>query len=100
MSQFTGELTCTFCDKSQREVKKLFSGDHALLCDECLGLCNDIIYEAPPDTTQPRQKGPNVCSLCGSDEGYKYVAGPGCLVCDACVERANEIIVEECEENP
>ncbi len=38
-------LCCSFCGKSQREVKKLIAGPTVYICDECIGLCNDIIRE-------------------------------------------------------
>ncbi|MBL8319820.1 MAG: ATP-dependent Clp protease ATP-binding subunit ClpX [Burkholderiaceae bacterium] len=48
----TGEkvLYCSFCGKSQHEVKKLIAGPSVFICDECIELCNDIIRdEAPPE---------------------------------------------------
>ncbi|MEJ5348655.1 MAG: ATP-dependent Clp protease ATP-binding subunit ClpX [Desulfosoma sp.] len=41
----TGELRCSFCGKSQNEVKKLIAGPTVYICDECVELCNDIIAE-------------------------------------------------------
>jgi ATP-dependent Clp protease ATP-binding subunit ClpX len=38
-------LTCSFCGKSQDEVKKLIAGPTVYICDECIELCNDIIDE-------------------------------------------------------
>ena len=38
-------LCCSFCGKSQKEVKKLIAGAAVYICDECIGLCNDIIAE-------------------------------------------------------
>jgi len=38
-------LSCSFCGKSQREVKKLIAGPTVYICDECIELCNDIIAE-------------------------------------------------------
>jgi ATP-dependent Clp protease ATP-binding subunit ClpX len=38
-------LSCSFCGKSQKEVKKLIAGPTVYICDECIGLCNDIIAE-------------------------------------------------------
>lgn len=38
-------LSCSFCGKSQREVKKLIAGPTVYICDECIDLCNDIIAE-------------------------------------------------------
>jgi ATP-dependent Clp protease ATP-binding subunit ClpX len=40
-----GNLNCSFCGKSQKEVKKLIAGPTVYICDECIGLCNDIIAE-------------------------------------------------------
>ena len=41
----TTALSCSFCGKSQREVKKLIAGPTVYICDECIELCNDIIAE-------------------------------------------------------
>lgn len=38
-------LHCSFCGKSQKEVKKLIAGPNVYICDECIGLCNEIISE-------------------------------------------------------
>ena len=45
MATKTGGLHCSFCGKSQREVKKLIAGPNVYICDECIQLCNDIIAE-------------------------------------------------------
>jgi ATP-dependent Clp protease ATP-binding subunit ClpX len=39
------DLLCSFCGKSQEEVKKLIAGPSVYICDECIELCNDIIAE-------------------------------------------------------
>jgi ATP-dependent Clp protease ATP-binding subunit ClpX len=41
----SGLLRCSFCGKSQNEVKKLIAGPGVYICDECIELCNDIIAE-------------------------------------------------------
>jgi ATP-dependent Clp protease ATP-binding subunit ClpX len=41
----SGNLQCSFCGKSQREVTKLIAGPTVYICDECIVLCNDIIAE-------------------------------------------------------
>ena len=38
-------LCCSFCGKSQAEVKKLIAGPTVYICDQCIGLCNDILAE-------------------------------------------------------
>ncbi|MBX6423312.1 ATP-dependent Clp protease ATP-binding subunit ClpX [Thermosulfurimonas sp. F29] len=44
-SRITGELHCSFCGKSQQEVRKLIAGPSVYICDECVELCNEIIAE-------------------------------------------------------
>lgn len=48
----SGEKTlyCSFCGKSQHEVKKLIAGPSVFICDECIELCNDIIRDEAPGT--------------------------------------------------
>ena len=38
-------LKCSFCGKSQKQVKKLIAGPGVYICDECIDLCNEIIEE-------------------------------------------------------
>ena len=45
-------LSCSFCGKSQREVRKLIAGPTVYICDECIELCNDIIAE---ETTRTQE---------------------------------------------
>ncbi len=44
-------LYCSFCGKSQHEVKKLIAGPSVFICDECISLCNDIIRDELPEET-------------------------------------------------
>jgi len=44
-------LYCSFCGKSQHEVKKLIAGPSVFICDECIELCNDIIRDEVPVET-------------------------------------------------
>lgn len=45
-------LYCSFCGKSQHEVRKLIAGPSVFICDECVDLCNDIIREEVQDAEQ------------------------------------------------
>jgi ATP-dependent Clp protease ATP-binding subunit ClpX len=45
------QLLCSFCGKSQRQVKKLIAGPGVYICDECIELCNEIIDEELTDKT-------------------------------------------------
>ncbi len=48
-------LYCSFCGKSQHEVRKLIAGPSVFICDECVELCNDIIREELEDAGEPGQ---------------------------------------------
>jgi ATP-dependent Clp protease ATP-binding subunit ClpX len=51
-------LYCSFCGKSQHEVKKLIAGPSVFICDECIDLCNEIIRdELPPETVARDARG-------------------------------------------
>ena len=54
----SGEKTlyCSFCGKSQHEVKKLIAGPSVFVCDECIELCNEIIRDELPATTETPDK--------------------------------------------
>ena len=55
MAKFQDELLkCSFCGKSQKQVKKLIAGPGVYICDECIDLCNEIIEEELSDTTETR----------------------------------------------
>ena len=46
-------LKCSFCGKTQKQVKKLIAGPGVYICDECIDLCNEIIDER--DLLLPRR---------------------------------------------
>ncbi|WP_278368806.1 ClpX C4-type zinc finger protein, partial [Pseudoalteromonas lipolytica] len=48
-------LYCSFCGKSQHEVRKLIAGPQVYICDECVDLCNDIIREEIKDISPKRE---------------------------------------------
>ncbi|MBE0416540.1 MAG: ATP-dependent Clp protease ATP-binding subunit ClpX [Coriobacteriia bacterium] len=49
------QLKCSFCSKSQRQVRKLIAGPGVYICDECIGLCNDIVED---ELTEDQQMSP------------------------------------------
>ncbi|MCP3977471.1 MAG: ATP-dependent Clp protease ATP-binding subunit ClpX [bacterium] len=54
MAKYEGSelLKCSFCGKSQKQVKKLIAGPGVYICDECIELCNEIIEEELSDTQE------------------------------------------------
>jgi ATP-dependent Clp protease ATP-binding subunit ClpX len=64
----SNNLCCSFCGKSQKEVKKLIAGPTVYICDECIGLCNDIIAEEiekdePYPGLSPLPKPSEICMI-------------------------------------
>ena len=70
----TGEklLYCSFCNKSQHEVKKLIAGPSVFVCDECITLCNDIMKEEAQalNIATPKSDLPTPKEICASLDDY------------------------------
>ncbi|MGL5064315.1 MAG: ClpX C4-type zinc finger protein, partial [Microcoleus sp.] len=64
MSKYDSHLKCSFCGKSQEQVRKLIAGPGVYICDECVDLCNEILDEelfdtnAVPAAAPPRPETP------------------------------------------
>ncbi|MDC0875627.1 ATP-dependent Clp protease ATP-binding subunit ClpX [Candidatus Pelagibacter sp.] len=64
-------LYCSFCGKSQHEVRKLIAGPTVFICDECVELCMDIIKEESKDTFVKHQDGlPSPREICTVLDDY------------------------------
>ena len=64
-------LYCSFCGKSQHEVRKLIAGPTVFICDECVELCMDIIKEEGKDTFVKHQDGlPSPKEICSVLDDY------------------------------
>ncbi len=64
-------LSCSFCGKSQREVRKLIAGPTVYICDECIKLCNDIIAEeAEKEEARPTVSLPTPVEIKGFLDEY------------------------------
>ena len=99
----TGNLVCSFCGKSQDEVRKLIAGPTVYICDECIDLCNEIIEEeglddaaGADDVTGDRDLRCTFCSK-HADEVGKLIAGPTVYICNQCTALANDIAIEEAD---
>ncbi len=106
------DLKCSFCNKSQREVKKLIAGPDVYICDECVAVCYDIaqedqIYEAP---RQPQLYTPAELKnflddyVLGQDQAkrklavsvylhYKRIAAPKSKKDDVELEKSNILMI-------
>ena len=76
MSKTTGNdskntLYCSFCGKSQHEVRKLIAGPTVFICDECVELCMDIIKEEGKGSIAKSQEGvPTPQEICDTLDDY------------------------------
>ncbi len=75
MNEKVGEklLYCSFCGKSQHEVRKLIAGPSVFICDECIDLCNDIIREeaqADPNAKTSKNDLPTPQEICDILDQY------------------------------
>jgi len=71
MSTNKNILYCSFCGKSQHEVRKLIAGPTVFICDECVELCMDIIKEESKDTLVKHQDGlPSPKEICNVLDDY------------------------------
>ena len=60
MAKFDAHLKCSFCGKSQDQVRKLIAGPGVYICDECIDLCNEIPDEELIDTQAKLNNSPQV----------------------------------------
>ena len=71
MSNNKNILYCSFCGKSQHEVRKLIAGPTVFICDECVELCMDIIKEESKDTFVKQKDGlPSPKEICSVLDDY------------------------------
>ncbi len=70
-------LYCSFCGKSQHEVKKLIAGPSVFICDECIELCNDIIRDEVPADSPDAKAAKGDLPIPGEIKGIldQYVIG-------------------------
>ena len=84
MSNEKDNLHCSFCGKSQKEVKKLIAGPTVYICNECVDLCNEIIddediREVEPEVNEEIPKPSEIRDhldsyVIGQDNAKKYLS--------------------------
>jgi hypothetical protein len=106
------DLTCSFCGRSQHEVRKLIAGPGCYICEACVGLIEDVAGGGSPAHTRlgpvhavPEQDERAWCSFCGKHRCLvtglaARPAEPGLAsshpaICTECVSLCNEILAEE-----
>jgi hypothetical protein len=89
-------LNCSFCNKSQKQVRKLIAGPNVYICDECVDICQQIVNQEP--AIDPRSDSASVaaaCSLCKVtlplSEALVLPGGRG-LLCPACASAVGDAV--------
>jgi hypothetical protein len=110
------DLRCSFCNKSQKDVKKLIADPHVLICDECIDACNDVIAAdivkasteglstVPSILPTPVSGPPIVCVVCGqptppSDVVPIQQRGVICIGCIGCIGEIEAAVAERRSES-
>jgi ATP-dependent protease Clp ATPase subunit len=99
-------LSCSFCGKNQKQVKKLIAGPDVYICDGCVGRAHAVIAghghtaSTPIATIQQVSDGAGAqqCSFCGKHRHQVTAmasAGDTRIICDRCLELCDEILSEE-----
>ena len=73
MAKFDAHLKCSFCGKSQDQVRKLIAGPGVYICDECIDLCNEILDEELLDNQANTNNSPQVKKKLTTDNPKKSV---------------------------
>src|SRR6266487_171882 len=110
-----GLLLCTFCGKTQKQVKKLIAGPNVYICDGCVDLAKSVLGDGQPVTTQvaeltagPGDEPRTQCSFCGKrrDQVASLVVSSArtgrntaAAICNECLDLCTEIITEELAED-
>ena len=55
MSEATDLLKCSFCGKSQKQVRRLIAGPGVYICNDCIEVCNEIIEEESVEVEEPQE---------------------------------------------
>jgi len=73
MAKFDAHLKCSFCGKSQDQVRKLIAGPGVYICDECIDLCNEILDEELLDNQANTNNSPQVKKKLTNDNPKKSI---------------------------
>ena len=71
MAKFDAHLKCSFCGKSQEQVRKLIAGPGVYICDECIDLCNEILDEELTESQGAARSAPETKSKAPSKKHSK-----------------------------
>jgi hypothetical protein len=79
------DLRCSFCNKHQDEVQKLIAGPSVFICDDCVGVCNEILSGNPFDVPPADQrKHPALDALEGKGDGQSEP--DSCSICRTAID--------------
>jgi ATP-dependent protease Clp ATPase subunit len=99
-----GFLACSFCGKSQKQVKKLIAGPGVYICDRCIGGAHAVIAEPGQTVSTPiatiqqvsEEAGAQQCGFCGKPRHrVAAMASTNARICNECLELCDEIVDEE-----
>ena len=88
-------LNCSFCRKTQHEVRKLIAGASVFICNECVSAVHDVQEERVTDALLGKVATPSSrsCDFCGNSAPSRQLyEGMGVCVCENCVRLCDDIL--------
>ena len=88
-SENENSIQCSFCGKTQDQVRKLVAGPDVYICDECIDLCDEIIAKEYAQEMQQQENQP------AAEQGTALAENPLCIVCRLPKDIAEVVFVSE-----
>jgi len=93
----TAELRCSFCNKTEKQGRKVIAGPNVQICDECVDFCVDILREDRRDAPAEEWPGAVRCMICRIPaplEDVVMVRGRG-PICRSCIGEIQAAVIHE-----
>jgi hypothetical protein len=89
-------LRCSFCNKTQRDVRLLIAGPQVYICDDCTGICQEILTENE-EKLPPPDPGTLRCAICKSwiPRPSALILGTGASLCQICRSVVEEALTAQ-----
>jgi len=79
-------MDCSFCHKSQNQVKRIITGPSVAICDECVDVCDDILQDPVAGVGNPDIAPATRCALCGARSNELVAIPDRGVLCADCID--------------
>lgn len=85
-------MDCSFCHKTQNQVKRIITGPSVAICDECVDVCDDILLDPVAGVGNPDLAPASRCALCGARHEALIIIGDRGVLCRDCVAAVRSVL--------